>query len=126
MLRVGFHGFQRAMIRWPLATTMANTSVLWVVSDSVSQSVAPTCTAAPDEKQNHDWARTARMVSYGAFFYAGLALKWYATQMHLWMFVLSLDSDLCGIEGLCVAESYCLVSEIKSIRDGNANAKQSA
>jgi hypothetical protein len=25
----------------------------------------------------HDWARTGRMVSYGVFFYAGLALKWY-------------------------------------------------
>lgn len=96
MLRVSFHGFQRAMIRWPLATTMANTSVLWVVSDSLSQSVAPNCNAALDETQNHDWARTARMVSYGAFFYAGLALKWYATWMqHLWM---SPESDPCGFD----------------------------
>ncbi|CAL1128972.1 unnamed protein product [Cladocopium goreaui] len=65
-------GFQRAMARWPMGTTMANTTVLWVVSDSLSQSIAP-----EQMDLGHDWARTGRMVSYGVFFYAGLALKWY-------------------------------------------------
>lgn len=41
-------------------------------SDSLSQSIAP-----EQMDLGHDWARTGRMVSYGVFFYAGLALKWY-------------------------------------------------
>ena len=41
-------------------------------SDSLSQSIAP-----EQMDLDHDWARTGRMVSYGVFFYAGLALKWY-------------------------------------------------
>ncbi|CAJ1368124.1 unnamed protein product [Effrenium voratum] len=91
LLRGVFGAFQRCMVQRPKTTAVANTTVLWVVSDSLSQYVAPDRETG-DTKQGHNWARTARMVSFGAFLYAVPAMKWYDALLNRWFPSASLGS----------------------------------
>ena len=66
--------------------------------DSLSQYVAPDRETG-DTKEGHNWARTARMVSFGAFLYAVPAMKWYDAG--------SESRCLCLLIGFLVACFFC-------------------